>query len=112
MHDIKMMIEVLRGARNLIDLDIERYVCAAIYVASDGDHVTQNPNLALTGMYLRRWVMAMLSPYETLGMWLERRGTPVHTMRDENLGMARERLRVTRLAWIDWMIQELEEELQ
>lgn len=111
MTDIKTMIEVLRMARDLIDAYAESSVCAAIYAASGEEHIPPNTRRIRAGRYLRRWVMEMLSPHVSIFMWLERQGIPVNTMYDENPDMLREKLRVTRHAWIDWMIHELEKEL-
>lgn len=112
MNDIKTMLELLREARNLIDLYAESSVCAAIYVASGEEYATPDPKRIRAGRYLKRWVMAMISPNVSIFGWLEHRGIPICAMYDKNPDKVRERLRVTRLAWIDWMINELEKELK
>lgn len=112
MNDINTMLKVLREARKLVDFCIKDSVCSAIYAVSGEEYATPNPRSIRAGRYLRRWVMSMLSPNVSLFGWLGRRGIPVNTMYDENPDMMREQLRVTRLAWIDWMINELEKELR
>lgn len=112
MNDIKTMIEVLREARNLIDLYAEGYLCEAIYTASGEEHNPPNTKRVRAGRYLRKWVMKMIAPNVSLFGWLERQGAPLYPMWDKNPDKVLEQLRVTRLAWIDWMINELEKELK
>ena len=88
--------DILRKARTLIETKQSDYVCYAIGAASTG-----NSKTCAQGDKLTEWVMELLGEYPTLGGWL-------YWRRVEGIGQAsctNGKIRVTRLAWLDWMIQ-------
>ena len=86
-------IELLKAARELIQSGEQRVICLALYSVGKSEGVTEY-------LYLRRWVEEMLGTYNTLDSWLFREhGMPLNNSK---------KLKEPRLAWIDWMIKELE----
>ena len=81
-------VAILRAARERIEDGREKYVCSALmYVGDDGT--------------LQGWVQGLLDGSATLEGWLFRFHPGVFSI----VGCAA-RMRLTRLAWLDWMIEE------
>jgi hypothetical protein len=94
--------EILRGARGLIESEREEFVCIAVQSEK------------FTGVYhhtneIRSWIRKAMTidgvMYCTLNSWLNHKGF----MRDQNGDYTEDgdymnKIRKTRLAWIDWMI--------
>ena len=84
-------VAALKIARKCISVGWGRYICGAL------------PNDS-TGAQIRYWVAGALHPRGTLGAWLEHtQGIPWDDLISDE---GKERQRITRLAWIDWMIKE------
>lgn len=92
-------VEILKEARRLIKTRAEDFVCVAIRMS----HVEAPPE---DYHQLRKWIRSMLEGHYVLDDWVEE-NVPGAT----EVYLWKEKLRVTRLAWIDWMIQQLEEKL-
>lgn len=92
--------EMLRGARPLIESGLEHYICRALEAAFGGD-----------ANNLRDHIGSLLQPNISLEGWVAR----VHGVRRPQQPhyfkasrQYRERMRITRLAWIDHMVAEFE----
>jgi hypothetical protein len=85
--------DILREARGRIEDRSLSYVCLAI------NHPKQwNGN---DRENLKSWVLALLGSHYTLESWIEENcGVWIR----EDMKRDAEKMRVTRLAWIDWMI--------
>jgi hypothetical protein len=93
-------IRILRQARELIESGEENFVCLAIeYAAKRLERIS-------AGAELVAWVESMLGDSGTLSGWIRSNRPELwfSATCDERIRL----LRVTRLAWIDWMISELE----
>ena len=84
------MIEALRIARERISRDEEEYICYALPDTTEGKAVA-------------RIIGERISPTISLEGWLIHNGHATLCELDGNP----ERLRITRLAWIDSLIEEL-----
>jgi len=93
-------ITALRFASTRIDWCENNYICSALHAVSE-----DYPDMSEEVQYLKTWVQKMLGSCGTLESWL--RESRIHLNPIDHP----EKLRVTRLAWIDWMIAELEKEL-
>jgi len=103
-HELQLDLLVLRAARELIELGHFRYVCNAIDRSS-----TELTGSEATSNRLQAWIKSMLG-YTTLETWLR-----VHCHASEYEvnnciydPELKEKIRNTRLAWLDWMISECE----
>ena len=86
-------IKLLKAARQKIKSGKHRFICAALRNVNDGE---DSPECD----YLITWIKEMLGSSYTLDSWLlQEHGIPYSYSR---------KYRQTRLAWIDWMIKELE----
>jgi hypothetical protein len=91
-------IRILHRARELIASAKRQYICNAI------GHTT---NWSKDGIALKRWIQSMLGPKAgALETWMERNHPEL--WEPATYGERIHMLRATRLAWIDWMISELE----
>ena len=91
------MATALRLARPLIEYRVEEFLCHAL------DYVgRRHPTLKNASAEAQRWVRGMIAPYFTYNSW-------VHILTD-GVGLTEDEARLGRLAWIDWMISELEKE--
>lgn len=101
-------IEILKGARALIKSGRESYICSAISCIEASYNADR----------LREWIHKMLGQrHETLGSWMyehekeyrkamsSRRIFSEKSFKQRDL--VAKKLRKTRLAWIDWMIEEI-----
>lgn len=86
-------VRILREARKLIESRKVPYICWAVEKAARG---------RAEGDEIRAVIAQRLSPNGTISCWLEVNG---HASWDELLTQ-RTRLRTTRLAWIDSLIEE------
>lgn len=96
--------EILREARHLVEEDTFTFICLALRHARNKkvgtNDTTTNKNLA----GLLQYIEESLEGCPTLERWLSvKHGLSV----DE---FSTEKLRQTRLNWIDWMIEQLEEQ--
>lgn len=94
--------EILRAARPRIESGDDRYICLAVEEVADNAEEADD---------LQEHIMGMLGQNTTLEGWLRH----VHGVRKPNQPEAfvamkryRERMRITRLAWIDHMVAEFE----
>jgi hypothetical protein len=92
-------VEILRAVRKALVDRSQNYLCHAI--AACGKTIDWAAAIELS-----RLVQDRLEGYYTLGSWLVARGYPVYTRRGELTPDAYEKLRRTRLAWIDSLIEE------
>ena len=81
-------VAILRAARERIEDGREKYVCAALMLEGD-DGILQG------------WVRGLLDGASTLEGWLFRFHLGVFSIVEYA-----PRMRLTRLAWLDWMIEE------
>jgi hypothetical protein len=93
-------IRILRRARELIESEQEIFICLAIECAAKRlERISDGEGLVV-------WVESMLGGSGTLSDWIRRNHQELWESAkcDERIRL----LRATRLAWIDWMISELE----
>lgn len=89
-------IAVLRAARKRIANDLNSMVCLALHEACDS-----NARLSsLATKELLTYVQNAISPHTTLGSWQRANAVKAQGLRD---------LKKDRLAWIDWMIDCIED---
>lgn len=95
-------LEVLRDARAQIESESETFVCLAIKYhhgrEREGEAHAAAEELAI-------WARSLLGGCYTLESWLEERHGIAGLSESPREYGVREKLRVTRLAWIDWMIE-------
>jgi hypothetical protein len=101
------MIMLLQRARIRIKGQENSHVCFALqdvvtYMLPFGDDKRVRQSWAASD-YLCDWVHSMLGTYHTLQDWLIKRYGYSNVVHDT------QKLRQTRLKWIDWMINELKE---
>lgn len=103
----EVQLQLLREAKKLLrrepDTNIYFGVCAALGHAETNVYrsvktIRERERIAVDSNYLRGWIFKMLGDYIYLHNWLIARGYPARDI------VAK--LRATRLAWIDWMIEE------
>lgn len=94
--------EILRAARPRIESGDDRYICPAVEKVVDNAKEADD---------LQEHILDMLGENPSLEGWLRR----VHGVRKPNqpehfkvMKRYRERMRITRLAWIDHMVAEFE----
>lgn len=90
--------EVLREARDRIEHGSESYVCNALHPAYYPTDASKR-----AAQLLRDWVGELIAPHLVLENWVRDQGTQVPH------GVATPQARITRLAWLDWMVQHWEE---
>ncbi|CAB4163661.1 hypothetical protein UFOVP814_46 [uncultured Caudovirales phage] len=98
--------DILRTAKRvLIDrpADFGFGVCAALKVAGEVHDSANNSRVLLQRQSLKEWVDSMMGRIAWLRFWLIDRGVMVGDTQAH-----REKLKATRLAWLDWMIQQCE----
>ena len=101
--NIKNLIEILEFSRNSIENNKERYICYAIYFQRKG-YVDER-------QYLINWISDMLDNKRTLDSWLfHKHNIPYGIPYAFRNNMLEEKIRQTRLNWIDWMINQLKQE--
>lgn len=86
-------VKILRNARRIIENHDENYICFAI------DSVW-NKGCPVSKMQIKSWIRAALDDHYALGGWIS---TTLGETLDYNYETYN-KLRATRLAWIDWMI--------
>lgn len=90
--------ELLKQVKNMIASGSEVYICVAILRSSGSPSQKSN---------LKEWIRVMLNGHYTLESWmrfnLKNHNTIARNMSDEEYD---EKLKVTRLAWLDWMIKQ------
>lgn len=93
-------VAILRKARALIEDNRFTYLCNAIGEA--GWLLGQEREAEV----LVAWVQRMLVPFNTYNTWLRQKHPTIYDSRKDNLkeGSTKE----GRLAWLDWMIQEVQ----
>lgn len=92
--------EILREARTLIADGVFTYVCNAVKYVGHTNPAASLKKARLITKYIQN---VLIYPHQTLGVWLEvNHGLIAHKSCD-----AQELLQ-TRLAWIDWMIEQYE----
>ena len=89
------MATALRLARPMIESGQERFICRALYIIS-----RQYPLLRSAIAWAKVWIADMLYPHGAYESWAWDIGH--YPTSDE--------ARLARLAWIDWMVEELEKE--
>ena len=91
------MAKALRLARPMIESGREKYICCALAIVP-----SRYPLLEAAAVRVQRWIGATLGPYVAYEQ----------LVCETILGYcpSPERARLGRLAWIDWMISELEKE--
>ena len=107
-------IQLLKKARKLIAANKEPYICWAIDTADGVPYTAAN-------RWLEKWIHSMLSidgdAIGTLELWLYYKGYITQSQWDKINGGPGwwtqanplwKKLSKTRVAWIDWMIEELE----
>ena len=112
--ECKRCIRVLVRARQEIAQKRFAYLCTAL------DYIGQTmPELIYSVDTCKLWIRQMLSGNISLQMWLNKhhapyaeeldriKRIPVGPEFDKAAAERTDRLRATRLAWIDWMIREL-----
>lgn len=92
----KRKIKALMKARLLIEREDEDYICYALAMVA-----STNPKLADAKDALTDYILDQLSPFSFLGPWQQKTfgipGTYIQQRKD-------------RLAWIDWMIEQLKKD--
>lgn len=103
----QLAIRMLRGAHHLIDTDTDQctMVCVALHAVEKRYYRDRPRGVSPTEVYttcqqLGEWIESLLDGSAVLSGWLLKNGV--------ELKSNYYRVRVTRLAWIDWMISELE----
>lgn len=97
-------ISILAKVRERLITGKSRYLC--IPLISIGSQ-SPDPEYQAVAEKLHAWVLTMLGGSHTLGIWLARQKVGYvisFTKESEN------KIHNTRIAWIDWMIAELERE--
>ena len=99
-------IKALQEARVYISSRKERYICNALARVVD-----KEPSLKITVILLKKYIQEQLDGYISLENWLfhKRKVYPkgishLETYSSVFTGI----LQATRLAWIDWMIEQLQ----
>jgi hypothetical protein len=98
MTNNEIKVKLLRRARELIESDSEDYICQALFTAGLWQYQTQTQEL-------QKLIMDRLDGHYTLISWLVARGYKVWSD-DDGRGSSMEKLRRTRLAWVDSLIEE------
>ena len=90
--------QLLKGARRALYDGTRTTVCGAIRAATaDSSHCNE---VYRARTRLLEYVTVSIDCWPTLGHWLQKR--------DGKLRLNEERLRVARIAWITWMLGELD----
>lgn len=95
--------EILKAAKGLIESGKHVFICFALDQVAD-DYADAS-HRSVQG--LLRWVGALLGTSESLDDWLHDR---YNTWRGDDDVDYFKRTRITRLAWLDWMIAQCEEQ--
>lgn len=97
--------ELLRKSRHLIATKEHNAICASISYAAGTPNTPQARSLQV-------WIQSMLGNHSYLNSWLEENGYIIRKRDYNELGYATpetyDKLRATRLAWLDWMIEQCE----
>ncbi len=100
----KRKIAALRTARELLKSSSDYYVNGIC------QHLPHNS----AGLYMRKYITASLVPYPFISGWLrhhEGKAVRASVVKYDVKGALNAKLKETRLAWIDWMIACLEEDI-
>jgi hypothetical protein len=101
MTNNEIKVKLLRRARELIESRDQKYICLAV-----GEAARKDKRQARCASQLQDLIMGRLDYYGTLGAWLVSRGYEVWSDDDDGRWSSMEKLRRTRLAWIDSLIEE------
>lgn len=89
--------EILRLVRNKIAIaDDRRFICYTIF--DECDRIQQGSS----GLHLKAWVRSLMGGCYTLETWLVLRGYAKENSFD--IPANADKVKRTRLAWLDWMI--------
>lgn len=98
---------ILRKARELIQSGERYYICSAItYIHSENAH---NPKTVRNCRELEAWIHTLLGDQVSLNAWL------VERISEEAYGngvLFERKLRATRIAWLNWMIEHWERKVK
>ena len=102
----EMAVRILEGVKDILPMKIgdkgSFYICDAI------THVKLKINVSpanVVGRQLRSWISALIDHKFSLESWLRDNHDVVCPVTDK--GDYRNKLQVTRQAWLQWMIQEI-----
>lgn len=90
-------IQLLIQARKLIKSGKESFICVALL------HIQTTHN-SKHSLYLRKWIRHQLNEHTFLNTWVQQKIGPQKYWKNPH---RINKMRNTRLAWIDWMISEL-----
>ena len=85
-------VVILKYARNKIESEQDTFICLPIQFG-----IYRNTN---NSQQIVKWISEQIFPHNTLGDWLEAE-CKINTSGPQR----KDRLRETRLRWIDWMIE-------
>lgn len=93
--------DILRAARKRVENGSNDYICYAISNSNRGVAKQRN--------YLRAWIMYMLETHSSYEAWLRTKHHKLfkQTIRKEGVYGWVRGVRKARLAWIDWMIEQV-----
>lgn len=108
MKNIAIKIEILKEARKVIAAGRKRGICAATrLVTSRDDHFSDRD---IAGEQIREYLSRALGRHAYLEQWVASEvghAVPMHGTRAQ-----RRKMRNTRLAWIDWIIEQYEKKMK
>lgn len=98
--------ELLRKAREVVSIksNYRSGICSAISIAAGTWKTPQVKSL-------KDWIQEMLGKDAFLNLWLERNGYITESDYDDSWDYTLEtwlKIQATRLAWLDWMIEQCE----
>jgi hypothetical protein len=97
-----MCVHLLQEAKKrLINLETT-HICYALHISRQ--HIPFSPTLISCEDYLIKWVNQSLGGLHTYTMWVLQEHYKKYTTAPD----LTEQLKLGRIAWIEWMIQELE----
>lgn len=100
----QLQIEILRRILNLLRTNQVTYICTALT-----QHQSQEYLEACA--HLDRWIKSMLAPHQFLENWLIQNNHVAFQDFNKFTDLSTDypdRLRATRIAWVEWMISQLE----
>ena len=106
---VNSMIDLLERAHTCIYINRQGYVCEALNFAHarlHGCYGWEVPPNTFDLTYLERWIRSMLKGSSSLDDWIKKRYSG-HSWEPNN-GIPN-RMCITRLLWIEWMIEHLKE---